>query len=129
MEYKVRIDPTEFQIRNRNSQPDVAKEDCIFGEDDVIRFIIDRMNQAGLKISMIWQDHYTGIEYRGRQEYISIGAASLSTPEQAVIDGMHELSYALNDFEGIESFVSYLNGGHFLHLKEADDESKGDPEE
>jgi len=119
MEYKVEIDPNTFRNLLEPAMEGEHIGERIFGEGDVIRFLIDRMNQAGLKVSMIRQDHETGIEYRGRQEYISLGVASLDTPEQAVVEGICELSYVLNDFEGVESYVSYLDGKHFLHLKEA----------
>lgn len=119
MEYKVEINPNTFRDSLKPAMEGEHIGERIFGEGDVIRFLIDRMNQEGLMVSMIWQDHETGIEYRGRQEYISLGTASFDTPETAVIDGINKLSYALNDFEEIETYVSYLDGKHFLHLKEA----------
>jgi hypothetical protein len=88
----------------------------IFDEADVLKFLIDAMNEARISISMINHDHEIAIEYQGKRNYFSMGIASLDAPEGAAIDGMAELSYILNDHEGIESWTSYKNEKHALHI-------------
>jgi len=93
----------------------------IFGEGEVLKFLIDQLNAAGVDISMIHHDHEHAIEYQGRRDYFSPGIASLDAPEGAVVDGTAELSDMLNDHEGIESWTSYKDGKHYLHIAESEE--------
>ena len=114
----IEIDPTIFADRVPR---DTDTGEYIFDEADVLKFIIDRMNGAHINIAMINHDHELAIEYRGQRDYFSMGIASLDEPDGAVIDGMAELSYILNDHAGIESWTSYKNGKHALHIQRKPD--------
>ena len=111
----VEIDPARFadQVPTENGTGTI---EYIFDESDVLKFLIDQMNKAKISISMINHDHENAIEYRGRREYFGIGIASMDAPAGAVIDGMAELSYILNDYEDTESWTAYRNGKHTLHI-------------
>jgi len=122
---KVQIDPNTF----RNSLKPAVEGEHIFDEGDLLRFLVDTLNKAGIDIAKIQHDYEHAVEYGGQRDYFSVGVSSLDTPEDAVIGGMTELSNMLNNQAGIESWTSYKDGKHFLHLKEADDEHIGDSEE
>ena len=109
----IEIDPAKFADQ---VPQDIETCEPIFDEADVLKFLIDGMNEAKINISMINYDHELAIEYHGKRDFFSMGIASLDAPDGAVIDGMAELSYILNDREGIESWTSYRNGKHALHI-------------
>ena len=110
----IEIDPKKFADRVPR---DTDTGEHIFDEGDVLKFIIDALNAAKINISMVNHAHEMAIEYRGRRDYFSVGIASLDAPADAVIDGMAELSYILEDHEGIESWTAYKNETHTLHIK------------
>ncbi len=109
----IEIDPAKFAGQVPR---DTDSGEHIFDEGDVLKFVIDAMNAAKISISMINHAHEIAVEYRGKRDYFSTGIASLDAPADAVIDGMAELSYILNDREGIDSWTSYKNGKHALHI-------------
>jgi hypothetical protein len=109
----IEIDPAKFADQVPR---DTDTGERIFDESDVLKFLIDALNEARISISMINHDHGITIEYRGQWNYFGIGLASLDAPDSAVIYGMTELSYILNDREGIESWTAYGNGKHALHI-------------
>ena len=127
-EQTIFIDPTKFKDRVP-TENGTGKTEYIFDDGDVLKFLIDEMNEAGVDIAMIHQVHEHAIEYHGRRDFFGIGIASMDAPEDAVIDGMAELSDMLNDYEGTESWVSYKNGKHSLHITESEAESEEKPEE
>jgi hypothetical protein len=92
----IEIDPAAFADQVP-TETGTGTTEYIFDEADVLKFLIDAMNEARISISMIDHDHEIAIEYRNRREYFSMGIASLDAPEGAVVDGMAELSYILND--------------------------------
>ena len=118
----IEIDSAKFADRVPR---DVDIGEPVFDEADVLRFLIDGMNEAGADIAMIIYDHKLAIEYRGRRDHFSMGIVSLDAADGAVIDGMAELSYILNDRTGIESWTSYKNGKHALHIQQKPDLSAG----
>lgn len=109
----VEIDPSKFADRVVYD-PDIGE--YIFDEGEVLKFLVDAMNAAKINISKINHNHTHAIEYRGRRDYFSMGIASLDAPAEAVIEGMAELSYILDDHDGIESWTSYKNETHALHI-------------
>ncbi len=122
-EKRIKIDPAAFA----DLMTDRETGDSIFGEVEVLKYLIDQLNAAGVDITMIHHDHELAIEYGGRRDYYSMPIASLDAPEVAVMDGMTELSAILTDHEGIESWVSYKDGKQSLHIAESE-EPDGDSE-
>lgn len=108
----VEIDPAAFT----EPIPTENGIEYIYNEEDVLKFLIDQMNDARISISMINHAHELAIEYRGRRELFVIGIVLSDAPEAAVTDGMAELSYILNDYEDTESWTAYRNGKHTLHI-------------
>lgn len=108
----VEIDPAKFadQIGGTRST------EYIFGTKDVLKFLVDAMNDARISISMIDHAHENAIEYRGRRVCFGTGLVPNDIAEDTVIDGMAELSYILNDYEDTESWTAYRNGKHILHI-------------
>ena len=111
------IDPAAFKDR----LPVDDAEAHIFDEGDVLKFLIDELNAAGVDIAMIHHAHEHAIEYQGQRDYFSMGIASLDAPEGAVEDGMAELADLLNDYAGVESWTSYQHGKHCLHIAESEE--------
>ena len=118
----IEIDPAAFAVRVPH---DTDTGEHIFDEADVLKFLIDRMNEAGADIAMIIHDHELAIEYQGQRDYFSMGITSLDKPDRAMIDGAAEISYILNDRTGIESWISYIAGKHALHILRKPDLSTG----
>lgn len=118
------IDPAKFKDRLTPTEDG----EHIFGEADVLKFLIDQLNEAGVAISMIHHAHEHAFEYGGRRDYFSMGIASLDAPEDVVIDGMAELSDMLNDYPGIESWVAYKDGKHCLHIAESEEKPEAEAE-
>lgn len=111
----IHIDPAKFKDRVPR---DTDTGENIFDEGDVLKFLIDQMNEAGVDIAMIHHEYELAIEYQGRREYFSMPIASLDAPEGAVFDGMAELANMLNDYMGVESWVEYQSGRYHLHIDE-----------
>ena len=114
------IDPAKFKDRVPTGTGTGTVE-YIFGEGDVLKFLVDQLNAAGVDISLIHHNHEIAIEYGERVDYFGIGISSLDAPETAIVEGMAELSDMLNDYEGIESWVSYKDGKHCLHIAESEE--------
>lgn len=100
----------------------------IFDENDVLKYLIDQLNGAGVGIAMIIDGHDPAIEYGGRRDYYSMPIASLDNPGVAVMDGMTELSAMLNDHDMINSWVSYQDGKSYLHIVDVEPTPEGEPE-
>ena len=117
----INIDPEKFA----NQIPrDVVTGDQYFDEDDVLKFLVDEINVAGMDIAMIYKDHELGIEYRGKLEYFSMNISSLETPGFAARDGIVELANRLNDRKDLTSWVEYQHGLYYLHIDEKIEVSK-----
>jgi|LGVE01.1.fsa_nt_gb hypothetical protein len=109
----IHIDPADFA----NQIPrDTDTGENIYDENDVLRFLVDQINAAGVDISMAYQDHEYGIRYQGQLDYFAISISSLDTPEGAVREGMVGLSDLLNDHADLKSWVEYLHGLYYLHI-------------
>ena len=109
----IHIDPADFA----NQIPrDTDTGENIYDENDVLRFLVDQINAAGVDISMAYQDREYGIMYRGQLDYFGISISSLDTPEGAVREGVTELSNILNDHADLKSWVEYLHGLYYLHI-------------
>jgi|GEM_PF-4313223 len=115
----VEIDPAEFA---GGVPSDVDTGERIFYESDVLEFLIDAMNDDGIDIAMINHDHELAIEYRGKRDCFSMSISALDEPERAVIEGMAEISYIINDREGLESWTAYMYGKHTLHIMRKTDQ-------
>lgn len=111
----IHIDPAKFADR---VSKDADTGENIFSEGDVLKFLIDQMNEAGVDIAIIYHDHELAIVYHGKQDYFSMPIASLDAPEGTVKDGMVELSDMLNDREDLKSWIEYQHGLYYLHIDE-----------
>lgn len=111
----IHIDPAKFADQIPR---DTDTGEQYFEEGNVLKFLIDQMNVAGVDISMIHSDYEYGIMYRGKLDYFSMGVSSLDDPEVAVRDGMIELANLLNDREDLKSWVEYQHGLYHLHIDE-----------
>jgi len=111
----IHIDPAKFKDRIPR---DTDTGDYHFEEGEMLKFLIDQLNEAGVDIAMIHQNYEYGIEYCGKLDYFSIGISSLDTTEVAVRAGMVELANLLNDREDLKSWVEYQHGLYYLHIDE-----------
>lgn len=111
----VEIDPEAFAD---HVPIDTVTGEYVFDDADVLIFLIDAMNTAKINISMVNHDHGFGIEYMGKRDNFSIGIPSRDAPERAVVNGIAEISYIINDHKGIESWMTYMNGKFILSIEQ-----------
>jgi len=114
----INIDPAKFA---EQIPRDPNTGEAYFGEDDVLTFLVDQINVAGVDIAMIYKDHELGIEYRGKRGYCSMNISSLETPEVAVRQGMVEMANLLNGRKEFTSWVEYTHKIYTLHIQHIDE--------
>lgn len=111
----IHIDPAKFADQIPR---DTDTGEYFFEEGEVLKFLVDQMNEAGVDIAMIHQDYEYAIEYCGKLDYFSIGISSLDAPEVSVRAGMVELANLLNERSDLKSWVEYQHGLYYLHIEE-----------
>ncbi len=111
----IQIDPAKFADRIPR---DTDTGEQYFKEGDVLKFLVDQLNVAGVDVSMIHHGYETGIEYRGEMDYFSMSVTSLNAPEVAAHTGLVEVANLLNDRADLKSWVEYQHGLYYLHIEE-----------
>lgn len=87
----------------------------IFSEEDVYRFIVDSLTEAGMDAEMKYQDTDFSIVVDGERAYISYFA---DDPVKALIQSLRHLSNEINSSKTIQSWYSYKNGEHFIYFED-----------
>lgn len=88
-------------------------------EIDVLKFLIDEMNAAGVDITMTHHDFEPGVKYRGGEiGYFGINIQWMDSTHKALVQGMTEVANLLNEAENIQSWTEYQNAEYSLHIEE-----------
>lgn len=87
----------------------------IFQEEDVYRFIVDSLNEAGIDAELKYQDTDFSIHVDVEKAYISYFA---DAPDKALIESLKSLSNEINSSKTRHSWYSYKQGEHFISFEE-----------
>lgn len=107
---KIKIDIKKFT-------DSVQKDESgyIFQAEEVYRFIVDSLNEAGIDTELKYQDTDFSILVDGEKAYISYFA---DAPDKALIESLKSLSNEINSSKTRHSWYSYKQGEHFISFEE-----------
>lgn len=93
----------------------------IFSEEDVFRFIVDSLNDAGIDAELKYQDTDFRIVVSDVQAFVTTWT---DDPAKSLIQSLKNLSDEINSSKTLEAWYSYHKGEHFVSFEEKKQEEE-----